>query len=156
MFRVKADSLRAYLDFDPARRPDLEKLHALIRRAAPGLKRHFHAGTPAGEPGMRFKMIGYGKFRYEAKPGKYVSWPVIGVALQKNYISIYISVTKRGKPIVGGYYADKLSALRSGRNNFSFEGFEDLNARALSALFKEVGGIFASDLENPVRYKQGS
>ena len=156
MFRVKADSLREYLDFDPARRSDLEKLHALIRRAAPGLRRHFHAGTPAGEPGMRFKMIGYGKFRYEAKPGKFVSWPVIGVALQKNYISIYISVTKRSKPIVGGYYAGKLGELRSGRNNFSFEKLEDLDQKALSGLFKEIGSIFASDPENPVRYKQGS
>ena len=156
MFRVKADSLQAYLAFDPARRPDLAKLHALIRKAAPGLKRHFHTGTPAGEPGMRFKMIGYGKFRYQAKPGKYVSWPVIGVALQKNYISIYISVTKRGKPMVGGYYAGKLGALRSGRNNFSFEKFEALDAKALGALFKEVASIFASDPGNPIRYKQGS
>ena len=155
MFRVKADSLRAYLAFDPARRPDLDKLHKLMRKAAPGLKRHFHAGTPAGEPGMRFKMIGYGKFRYEAKPGKYVSWPVIGVALQKNYISIYISVRKGRTPIVLSY-AGTLGALRSGRNNFSFERFEDLDAKALGALFKEVGEIFASDPENPVRYKQGS
>ncbi len=154
MFRVKADSLRAYLAFDPARRADLHKLHALLRTAAPGLKRHFHAGTPAGEPGMRFKMIGYGKFRYEARPGKAVSWPVIGVALQKNYISIYISVTKGRTPIVLTY-GGKLGALRSGRNNFSFEKFADLDPKALSALFKEVGRIFASDPENPVRYKQG-
>jgi len=155
MFRVKADSLDAYLDFDPSRRPDLDKLHKLIRQAAPGLKRHFHAGTPAGEPGMRFKMIGYGKFHYGAGPGKAVSWPVIGVALQKNYISIYISVTKGRTPIVLTY-AGKLGALRSGRNNFSFEKFEDLDTRVLSRLFKEVGDIFASDPGNPVRYKQGS
>ena len=155
MFRVKADSLRAYLAFDPARRPDLAKLHALIRKAAPGLKRHFHAGTPAGEPGMRFKMIGYGKFRYEATAGKFVSWPVIGVALQKNYISVYISVRKGKRPIVLTY-AGKLGALRSARNNFSFEKFSDLDPKALSALFKEVGGIFASDPENPVRYKRGA
>lgn len=154
MFRVKADSLSEYLDFDPARRPDLHKLHKLIRQAAPGLKRHFHAGTPAGEPGMRFKMIGYGKFRYEAK-GKAVSWPVIGVALQKSYISIYICVTKGRTPIVLTY-AGKLGALRSGRNNFSFEKLEDLDTKTLGRLFKEVGGIYASDPANPVRYKQGS
>ncbi|SPP92425.1 protein of unknown function [Bradyrhizobium vignae] len=34
MFRVTADSLEAYLAFDPNRTADLEKLHALMRRAA--------------------------------------------------------------------------------------------------------------------------
>jgi len=37
MFRVTADSLEAYLAFDPNRTADLEKLHALMRRAAPSL-----------------------------------------------------------------------------------------------------------------------
>ena len=64
MFRVTADSLKAYLDFDAVRKADLVRLHELVRKAAPGLRRYFHQGTPAGEPGMRLKMIGYGKFRY--------------------------------------------------------------------------------------------
>ena len=62
MFRVTVGSLAAYLDFDPERKPDLVRLHALIREAAPALKRYFHKETPAGEAGMRMKMIGYGKF----------------------------------------------------------------------------------------------
>ena len=94
MFRVDVDSLKDYQDFDLKRRTDLRKLDMLIRRSAPGLKRYFHSGTPAGEPGMRFKMIGYGKFQYVAGNGQYVDWPVVGVALQKNYISVYLSVTK--------------------------------------------------------------
>jgi hypothetical protein len=59
MFRVDVDTLEAYFAFDPKREADLRRLDALIRKAAPSLKRHFHRGTPAGEPGMRFKMIGY-------------------------------------------------------------------------------------------------
>src|SRR5262245_36996945 len=88
MFKVEADSLDAYLKFDPQRRVELEKLDALLRRSAPKLKRHFHSGTPAGEAGMRMKMIGYGRFRYASRSGGMVDWPVIGVALQKNYISL--------------------------------------------------------------------
>ena len=42
MFCVTADGLEAYLAFDPERTADLE---ALMRKAAPGLKRHFHTGT---------------------------------------------------------------------------------------------------------------
>ena len=112
MFKVDVSSLQAYLDFDPRRKRDLLQLHALIAKAAPGLKRHFHAGTPKGHAGMRFKMIGYGKYRYAARSGTLVEWPVIGVALQKNYISVYVSVTKAGASIVQSY-AGRLGELRS-------------------------------------------
>jgi hypothetical protein len=154
MFRVTADSLAAYLDFDPERNPDLVKLHALIRET-PALKRYFHRGTPAGEAGMRMKMIGYGKFRYAIKSGKSTEWPVIGVALQKNYISVYVSVTRGGAPIVRAY-AGKLGELRAGANNFSFEKFDDLSTPTLSSLIAEAAGIFRADPENPIRYMRGT
>src|SRR3974390_507680 len=103
MYRVSADNLENYLAFDPVRKSDLLRLHSLIRKAAPGLKRYFHKGTPAGKAGMRMKMIGYGRFRYPVKSGQTVEWPVIGVALQKNYISVYVAVRKSGRPIVRSY-----------------------------------------------------
>jgi hypothetical protein len=155
MFRVAADNLEAYLAFDPFRTAELEKLHALMRKAAPSLKRHFHAGTPAGEAGMRMTMIGYGQFRYAIKSGKTTVWPVIGVALQKNYISVYVAVTRNGQPLVS-LYADKLGALRSGANNFSFKLFDDLNVSAVSALLAEAAEIFKADETNPTRYMQGN
>ena len=154
MFRVAADSLEAYLAFDPARTADLEQLHAVMRKAAPTLRRHFHAGTPAGEAGMRMNMIGYGGFRYAIKSGKTAAWPVIGVALQKNYISVYVAVTRGGKPLVS-CYAGKLGELRAGGNNFSFVAFGDLDAANVAALFAEAADIFKADKENPVRYMQG-
>jgi hypothetical protein len=155
MYRVDVDSLQAYLDFDPARQPDLQKLDALVRKSAPALKRHFHAGTPAGQPGMRFKMIGYGKFHYAASTGEKIAWPVIGVALQKNYISVYLSVTKNGQPVLRGY-AGRLGEARNGNNNFSFESFDDLDTSTLSALFAEVARIFSADAGNPVRYRESN
>ena len=153
MFRVTAATLEDYLNFDRARRRDLVRLHALMRKAAPDLRRHFHKGTPAGEPGMRMKMIGYGKFRYTVKSRKTTEWPVVGVALQKSYISVYVAVTKAGAPIVPTY-AGQLGELRMGRNNFSFERFDDLKTTGLSSLFTEIADIFKSDPENPVRYMQ--
>ncbi|HEV2331543.1 MAG TPA: hypothetical protein VGV16_00150 [Gammaproteobacteria bacterium] len=155
MFKVPVDSLAAYLDFDPDRKADLKRLDKSIRDAAPDLKRHFHAGTLAGEPGMRFKMIGYGKFHYMASSGEQVAWPVIGIALQKNYISVYVSATRRGRPLVA-LYAKRLHALRAGRNNFSFIQFSDLDGDAWSALVTEVGKVFKSDPGNPVRYWEGN
>jgi hypothetical protein len=141
MFRVNADTLQTYLDFDPIRKIDLQKLDKLLRKSAPGLKRYFHKGTPAGEPGMRFKMIGYRKSHYLAKSGQQVEWPVVGVALQKSYISIYLSATKDGAPLVQSY-AGRLGECRMGRNNFSFVSFDDLNFATLSALLAEAEQIF--------------
>ena len=142
MFRVEVDSLKEYLDFDPKRRIDLQKLDRLIKRSAPGLKRYFHKGTPAGEPGMRFKMIGYGKSRYfAARCEKYVEWPAVGVALQKNYISVYLSIMKDGAPLLQSY-AGKLGECRAGGNNFSFETFDDLDQRMMASLLAEADQLF--------------
>jgi hypothetical protein len=155
MFRVETDTLEGYLDFDPKRKPDLQKLDIVIRKSAPGLKRYFHAGTPAGEPGMRFKMIGYGKFQYLARAGKYVDWPAVGVALQKNYISVYLSVMKAGASLIQSY-SGKLGELKVGRNNFSFRTYEDLDGRLLACLFAEADQIFNSDLSRCLQAHGGT
>jgi hypothetical protein len=141
MFRVNADTLENYLDFDPIRKIDLQKLDKLLKESAPGLKRYFHKGTPAGEPGMRFKMIGYGRSHYLTKSNHKVEWPVVGVALQKSYISVYLSVTRDGTPLVQSY-AGRLGELRMGRNNFSFGRFGDLDVSAVSALLAEADQVF--------------
>jgi hypothetical protein len=143
MFKVPAESFEEYLAFDPKRTGDLQSLDALIRKAAPILKRYFHAGTPAGEIGMRFKMIGYGQTRYRVKTGESTVWPVIGIALQKNYVSVYFAVNKDGAPIVDAYKG-RLGELRTGQNNFSFARFDDLNAETLSSLVGETAEIFRS------------
>ena len=149
MFRVDVDNLQAYFDFDPKRRSDLQRLDKLLRESAPGLKRYFHRGTPPGEPGMRFKMIGYGRSHYRARSGKSVEWPVVGVALQKNYVSVYLSILKDGVPLLQSY-SGKLGELRSGPNNFSFEKYEDLVTPVASALFAEAQRIFTSSFDDRI------
>lgn len=155
MFRVNADTLQTYLDFDPIRKIDLQKLDKLFRRSAPGLKRYSHKGTPAGEPGMRFKMIGYGKSYYPANSGQHVEWPVAGVAPQKSYISVYLSVTKDDDPLVQSY-AGRLGECRMGRNNFSFVRFDDLDLATVSALLAEADQIFNADPRRRIPTKDRS
>jgi len=145
MFRIDVESLKDYLDFDLKRKSDLQNLDQLIRRFAPGLKRYFHRGTSAGQPGMRFKMIGYGKVHYLARTSQSVDWPAVGVALQKNYISVYLSVMKDGASLIQPY-AGRLGELRVGRNNFSFEKYDDLDVCAPASLFAEAEQTFHSDL----------
>lgn len=153
MFQVTANTFAEYLNFDPQRKTDLEQLDGLIRRSAPSLARYFHHGTPAGDAGMRMRMIGYGKFRYSIKSGKSTDWPIIGVALQKSYISVYFSITVDGQPIVDRYKGH-LGEKRSGRNNFSFVKFDDLRVDAVSAIVTEAASILKSDPDNPVRFRE--
>ena len=153
MFKVIVNDLQSYFEYDPDRTADLRALDALIQKAAPVLQCHFHAGTPAGSAGMRMKMIGYGKFCYAIKSGQTSPWPVIGVALQKNYISVYLSVTKDETPLVQ-FYAGKLGALRMGGNNFSFVKFDQLDVVQAGLLFEEAAQTYQADPQNPVRYMQ--
>lgn len=144
MFRVDVENLQDYLSFDPERKSDLQKLDRLIRKSAPSLMRYFHRGTPAGEPGMRFRMIGYGKFQYQARNGQSVDWPAVGVALQKNYISVYFSVTKNGVSLLPAY-SGKLGRIKSGRSHFNFQKYEDLESRSLTSLLAEAEQVYRSD-----------
>jgi hypothetical protein len=143
MFKVSAESLDAYLAFDPARTADLLALDALIRRAAPGLDRYFHQGTSAGDIGMRMQMIGYGQTRYNVASGASTVWPVIGVALQKNYISVYLAVRKGSHDLTDDY-AGRLGARRMGQNNFSFVRFADLDPGPVADMFAEAAALFRS------------
>jgi hypothetical protein len=153
MFKVTASDLDAYFGFDPERESDLRKLDRLIRRVAPSLDRHFHEGTPAGSAGMRMRMIGYGKFRYSIKSGESTDWPVVGVALQKSYISVYLSVAVDGRPILDRYRG-KLGEKRSGTNNFSFVKFDELESEVIANLIAETAKTFDADPANPVRYRE--
>jgi hypothetical protein len=71
------------------------------------------------------------------KSGQRVTWPIIGLALQKNYISLYTSVIKDGAPITERHKG-ALGELRSGRGNFSFVTFAQLNASGVIDLLKDI------------------
>jgi hypothetical protein len=75
-----------------------------------------------------------------ASNGQRVAWPALGVALQKNYISVYLSVHKNGWPIVPRH-AGRIGALRTAEHNFSFLRFDELDATTISALVAEVGAL---------------
>jgi hypothetical protein len=143
MFRVEVENLEDYFGFDQKREPELRKLDEVLLKSAPHLTRYFHPGTPAGRPGMRFKMIGYGKSFYIAKNGQKVEWPVVGVALQKNYISVYLSVNRNGAPL-SSFYVGRLGASRMGENNLSFEKLDQLHREGLAELFSEAERIFVT------------
>jgi len=122
-----------------------------IRKTVPGLKRWFYAGAPADGPGMRMSLIGYGSFQYEVKSGQRVTWPIVGLALQKNYISLYTSVIKDGAPITERHKG-ALGELRSGRGNFSFVTFAQLSASGVIALLNDIDSTLRQDPIGALEY----
>lgn len=97
MFKpVKAKSVKEYFDMLPQdRREPLEFLHAFIQKAAPSLK-----------PIFAYNMPGYGSFKYKNYRKEIIDWPVIALASQKNYMSLYVCAVDNGE-----YLAEKSPGL---------------------------------------------
>lgn len=148
LFKVAAGSVEEYFRFDPAREAELRVLDTLIRAAAPSLARWFVPGTPAGEPGMTMTMIGYGRFEYTVKsPAGTVSWPVLGLALQKNYISLYCSASGGGRPFTAGYSGRLGRARVSSKGVVTFTSRDDVNLEALAGMIAAMeAGLAAGEL----------
>src|SRR3989344_116341 len=126
MFKpTKAKSVKEYLHaLPPDRREPIEFLHALIQKISPKLKPHF-----------AYNMLGYGSFPYKNYKREKVSWPVIALANQKNYMSIYVCAIDNGK-----YIAEKnkmkLGKVSVGKSCIRFKKLEDLNLPALKKVIK--------------------
>ena len=148
---MQAETLDEYFNADPLRKSDLEALDMLIRDTASKLERWFYAGASEGQPGMRMSLIGYGSFQYEMKSGERVVWPIVGVALQKNYLTLYTSVFKDDAPIVDQYIG-RLGELKAGVNNFSFVTFDQLDRDAVAALVKDIEETIQQDPIGSLRY----
>ncbi|WP_344425677.1 DUF1801 domain-containing protein [Amycolatopsis minnesotensis] len=148
MYHVEASSLAEYFAYDPAREHDLRAVDEVVRAAAPGLERHFFTGTGTGKPGMSIKMIGYGTFRYRVKASpEPIDWPVVALALQKNYLSLYVAAVEGGEYLLN-QYAGRLGKVGVGQNCARFEKAADLDTGVLTELARRIEtGLAAGELE---------
>jgi hypothetical protein len=67
-----------------------------------------------------------------------VEWPTIGVALQKNYISVYVAAKEPDGIPVTERFRGRLGESRMGAGNFSFVRFDQLDAEAVRELVEAV------------------
>lgn len=108
------------------RREDIESLDALITQAAPSLDR-----KPFGS------IIGYGSSHYESKSGRKGEWFTIGLASQKNYISMYICMVEDGEYSPEAY-KDQFPKVNIGKSCIRFKKIEDIDQEALVSLIKKA------------------
>lgn len=128
--RIEAKSPKEYISkLEEPRKTEIEQLHKLIRKTAPSL-----------EPTMAFGMIGYGQFHYKYKSGREGEWMLVGLASQKNYISLYVTCTKEGQYLAESY-KPTLPKANIGKSCIRFKKLADVDTKVLEKLLKEAEKI---------------
>ena len=127
MFKpTKATDIKSYVDaIDEPRKNEIIKLDKFIKKTVPTLK-----------PWFAYNMLGYGTFHYKTKSGSEGDWPIIALASQKNYISVYVCGTD-GKQYTAEKYAKDLKGASVGKSCIRYKKFEDIDLKMLAKVIKE-------------------
>lgn len=121
----EAKSVEEYLLMVPDdRKKDIDFLHDFIQKAVPNLKPYFASN-----------MIGYGSFYYLDSKKQKRDWPIIALANQKNYISIYVCAVVEDKA-AAEKYKKELGKHSKGISCIRFKKIEETNLETLKIVLK--------------------
>lgn len=128
MFKsVKAKSVAEYLKMlPPERKEAITFLHDFIQKQSPKFKPHF-----------AYNMLGYGNFKYTNYKKEVIDWPIIALASQKNYISLYVCALEQGK-YIAETYKQHLGKVSVGKSCIRFKKLEDVKLDALKKVLKKA------------------
>ncbi len=126
MFKaVKENTIESYLENVPKERQELMFfLHSFIKKTVPKLKPYF-----------AYNMLGYGFFSCLNYKKEKIDWPIIALANQKNYVSLYVCAVDKGV-YVAEEYKKELGKVKVGKSCISFKKLEDLNLSALKKVLR--------------------
>lgn len=110
---------------DPTRKAEIQKLFDIIRSLIPNEKPNITSG-----------MIGFGLYPYKTKSGREGEWPIVMLANQKNYISVYICAAD-GKDYVAEKYKSDFPKANIGRSCIRFKKINDIDLKSLEKVIKE-------------------
>lgn len=112
------------------RKSEIAALDRLIRELAPKL-----------EPHMRNGMIGYGVYQYEYESGRKGEWFAMGLASNKNYISLYCCAVVDGQ-MLAETYKPRFPKANIGRSCIRFKRLDDVDLEAVKSLIMETSAAF--------------
>lgn len=127
--RLDARTIDEYFEAAGEKGDDLHEIDTIITTTAPELKRQLFSGPS-------ITMLGYGEMSWERPSGSGV-WPLIGVAAQKQYISIYVAAVKDGET-VAQHYTDRLGKTNNGKNCIRFRRMEDVDPAVLAEAVRDA------------------
>ena len=125
-------------------RGDMQTLDGIIADVMAGLGRILYAGTFWG--GSDQEIIGYGPYLYTRPNGVEVDWFVIGLAVQKNYLSMYVSAVEDGE-YLSKSRGDRLGKVKIGSSSISFKGTDDLDLDELRTFLERARELSGEYLE---------
>lgn len=127
--QTDADARETYFAAAGNREADLRELDAFIRRHAPDL--------PPVPPTGPHAMLGYGEQPYQSRSMKEpVDSPVLALAAQKRYLSLYIHAFENGE-----YVAEKHAAelgVSCGKSCVRITNLRKINMIALGDILSEI------------------
>lgn len=124
---VKAKSVEEYISMlEPERKKIILFMHERIQKTAPSLKPHF-----------AYNMLGYGSFKTRNYKKEMIEWPIVSLASQKNYISLYVCAVDGGE-YLAEKNKDKLGKVSVGKSCIRFKKLEDLNLEQLDKVIKKA------------------
>lgn len=120
-----AKSIEEYLMLVPDdRKKDIDFLHAFIQKAVPKLKPYYASN-----------MIGYGSFYYLDSKKQKRDWPIISLANQKNYITIYVCALIKDKTAAESYKKD-FGKLTKEISCIRFKKIDEIKLATLKTVLK--------------------
>ncbi len=126
--KTKASTVEQYLaEATPERREILEKLVHVISGAVPEINKHFY-----------YNMISWGLYKYKYASGREGEWPLIMLANQKNYISVYVCAAEKGKGYLAENNKERLGKVSVGKSCIRFQKLNDINLDVLAELCKKA------------------
>ncbi|MEM9207954.1 MAG: DUF1801 domain-containing protein [Pseudomonadota bacterium] len=127
---------------DETRRADMIELDKRIVAAMPDATRTLWEGKFWG--GTDQHIIGYGDYSYTQSRGKVVEYFINGLALQKNYISVYIHAVENGK-YLAETYGKSVGKVKTGKSNISFRSLDDIDIDKLIELIERSYALMRSE-----------
>jgi len=118
--KIEAKDGNGYVAAIPAeRRPHVEKLRALVKKA-----------VPRATEGIQYGMLGY------AIEGR----PFAAIASQKNYLSLYL-MDLYTQPGLKKKHEKALSSLKMGKSCINFSSVDELPLDTIAAILREAPNV---------------
>ena len=126
MFKAtQATTVKEYIDSLPDdRKKIILTVHEFIKQTVPALPSYFATN-----------MLGYGTFPYKNYKKQEIEWPVIALANQKNYISLYVCALDHGE-YIAEKHKNELGNVQVGKSCIRFKKLEDINLTGLKSVLE--------------------
>ena len=123
--KIQAKTIEEFFKASGEKKDDLRKLDQIIIETVPDVQRGLKV-TPS------ISMIAYWPAGMSRE-----KWPVIALAPQKHYLSLYVRGVKDGQSL-GDYYANRLGKTNNGKGCIRFRFLSEVSTEGLQQLIKDA------------------